>query len=149
MPKKVITTDTLPVLLHALDTWIGKLTWELYTKRMITRLDEESISVVTLKSHRQISEAFRQAKERLKVEKHQDIKQHGATAEVLKKENAALTAKLERLEKINERLQLTFNNLVNNLYMIGNLDMEAVEKAMRTPLVDRSNKGTIHGKKRQ
>jgi len=145
MPKKVITEDTLPVFLHTLDLWSGKLTWELYTRRMITRLDEESISPVTLKSHRQISEAFRQAKERLNAEKNSDISQHGATAEVLQKEKQALKAQLERAQKDVEALQLIFNNLIHNLYMIDNLDLKAVQKAMTTPLRDMSNKGTVHG----
>lgn len=145
MPKKVITEETLPVFLHALDSWSGKLTWDLYTKRMVTRLNEESISPVTLKTHRQISEAFRQAKIRLSAEKTQDISQYGATAEVLKKENQVLKAKLERAENDIEALQLIFNNLVNNLYLIDNLDLKAVQKAMTTPLRDMSGKGTIHG----
>lgn len=145
MPKKVITEATLPVFLHALDVWSGKLTWDLYTKRMVTRLNEESISPITLKSHRQISEAFRQAKERLKAEKNHDISQHGATAEVLQKENQALKAQLERAQKDIEALQIIFNNLLSNLYMIDNLDLKAVQKAMTTPLRDMSNKGTIHG----
>ena len=145
MPKIIITEDTLPVFLHTLDTWSGKLTWDLYTKRMVTRLDEESISPVTLKSHRQISEAFRQAKDRLKAEKNRDISQHGATAEVLQKENQTLKAQLERAKNDIEALQLIFNNLINNLYMIDNLDLKAVQKAMTTPLREMSDKGTIHG----
>jgi len=145
MPKKVITEDTLPVFLHALDTWSGKLTWNLYTKRMVTRLDEESISPVTLKNHRQISEAYRQAKKRLKAEKNHDISQHGATAEVLQKENQALKSQLERAQNDVEALQLIFNNLISNLYMIDNLDLKAVQRAMTTPLRDMSGKGTIHG----
>ena len=145
MPKKIITEDTLPVFLHVLDTWNGKLSWDLYTKRMVTRVDEESISPVTLKTHRQISEAFRQAKDRLKSEKMHDVKQHGATAEVLLKEKQALKAQLERAQLDVESLQLAFNNLVSNLYMVDNLDMKAVQKAMTTPSRDMSGKGTIHG----
>ena len=145
MPKKVITQDTLPVFLHSLDLWNGKLTWDLYTKRMVTRLNEESISPITLKSHRQISEAFRQAKERLKAEINHDVSQHGATAEVLKKENQTLKAQLERAQHDIEALQLLFNQLVSNLYMIDNVDLKAVQKAMSTPLRDMSGKGTIHG----
>jgi len=145
MPKKIITQNTLPVFLHTLDLWCGKLTWDLYTRRMVTRLDEESISPVTLKSHRQISEAFRQAKERLAAEKNQNIIQHGATAEVLHKENQSIKAQLERAQKDIEALQLIFNNLIHNLYMIDNLDLKAVQKAMTTPLRDMSKKGTIHG----
>lgn len=145
MPKKIITEDTLPVFLHTLDTWSGKLTWDLYTKRMVTRLDEESISPVTLKTHRQIGEAFRQAKERLNAEKKQIISQYGVTAEFLKKENQVLKTKLERAEKDIEALQLLFNTLVNNLYMVDHLDLKAVQKAMTTPLRDMSGKGTIHG----
>jgi predicted RNase H-like nuclease (RuvC/YqgF family) len=145
MPKKVITEDTLPVFLHTLDMWSGKLTWDLFTTRMVTRLDEESISPITLKTHRQICEAFRQAKERLKAEKNDDISQHGATAEVLQKENQTLKAQLERAHKDIEVLQLHFHNFNHNLYMIDNLDMKAVQKAWTTPVRDMSDKGTIHG----
>jgi predicted RNase H-like nuclease (RuvC/YqgF family) len=145
MPKIVITEATLPVFLNVLDLWSGKLTWELYTKKMVTRLDEESISPVTLKTHRQISEAFRQAKDRLKNERNNDVRQHGATAEVLQKENQTLKAELERAKGDIEALQLIFNNLISNLYMIDNLDLTAVQKAMVTPLRDMSGKGTIHG----
>ncbi len=145
MPKKIITEDTLPVFLHDLDLWNGKLTWELYTKRMVTRLDEESISLVTLKSHRQISEAFRQAKERLKDVKNHDIKQYGATTEVMLKEMQALKAQYVRVNNDLEALQLIFNNVVNNLYMIDNLDLKALQNAMMTPPRDMSKKGTIHG----
>lgn len=144
MPKKVITEETLPVFLHALDSWSGKLTWDRYTDHMV-KLNKKSISLVTLKTHRQISEAFRQAKDRLSAEKTEDISQYGATAEVLKKENQVLKAKLERAENDIEALQLIFNNLVNNLYLIDNLDLKAVQKAMTTPLRDMSGKGTIHG----
>jgi len=145
MPKKVITEDTLPVFLHVLDTWNGKLTWDLYTNRMMTRLNEKSISSVTLKTHRQISEAFRQAKVRLSTQKTQDISQYGTTAEVLLKENLALKAKLERAEKDVEKLQLLFQNLVDNLYMIDKLDLNDVKKALATPPRDMSGKRTIHG----
>ena len=145
MPKKVITEDTLPVFLHTLDLWNGKLTWDLYTKRMVTRLDEKSISPVTLKSHQLIGEAFRQAKERLNGEKIGDIIQHGATAEVLRKENQALKAQHERDKKSIETFELAFNNLIYNIYMIDGVDLKAVQKAMLTPLRDMSKKGTIHG----
>ena len=145
MPKIIITEDTLPVCLHTLDMWKGKLTWDLYTERLVTRLDEKSIAPVTLKCHRQISEAFRQAKKRLNAEKNDDISQHGATAEVLQKENQTLKAQLERAQKDIEALQLTFSTLIHNINMIDNLDMEAVRKALQTPLRDMSGKGTIHG----
>lgn len=145
MPKIIITADTLPVFLHTLDIWSGKLTWDLYTKRMITRLDEESISPVTLKGHRQISEAFRQAKKRLKAEKNCDVSQYGATAEILQKENQVLKSRLERAQKDIDQLQILFVNLTQNLYAIDNLDLKAVEKALITPLRDMSGKGTIHG----
>lgn len=133
------------MFLQTLDSWHGKLSWDLYTKRMVTRLDEQSISPVTLKTHRQICQAFKQAKERLKAEKNQDITHYGTTAEFLMKENQKLLAQLERAKKDIEALQIIFNNLISNLYMIDNLDLNAVQKAMTTPLRDMSGKGTIHG----
>jgi hypothetical protein len=40
MPKKIITEKTLPLALHELDKWSGKLTWDSYAEQLAKNVSE-------------------------------------------------------------------------------------------------------------
>ena len=66
MPKKIITEKTLPLALHELDKWSGKLTWNSFAEQLAKVLGEENISRHTLLSYPALVEAFNDRKQSLK-----------------------------------------------------------------------------------
>ncbi|NCC22328.1 MAG: hypothetical protein EOM26_07685 [Alphaproteobacteria bacterium] len=145
MPRRVVTDDTLPVFLHVLDHWSGKLTWDRYRQHMAIRLNIRSMAPMTVQGHREIAKAFAQAKERIKRADQESVQNYGGTLESLRKELQALKTERERDRANLQALQERFANLAGNLYMIDCLDLEQVRKAISTPLRDMSNKGSMHG----
>ena len=67
MPKVIITDSTIPIALHELDKWSGKLTWELYAERLASVLGEKRISRYTLLSYPVLADAFKQKKNLLRA----------------------------------------------------------------------------------
>ena len=122
MPKKIITEKTLPLALHELDKWEGKLTWDSFASCLAKVLGEEKISRHTLLSYPALVEAFNDRKKALK-DKKEDTGEPDITLEVALKEIATLKAKVERLEKQNNALLEQFVRWQHNLYAMPGVDM--------------------------
>ncbi|MBP6083747.1 MAG: hypothetical protein KA732_21120 [Providencia sp.] len=137
MPKKIITEKTLPVALHELDKWSGKLTWNSFAAQLAKVLGEESVSRHTLLSYPALVEAFNNRKNSLKEPSNSTEKD--VTLEFAKEQISILEAKVERLEKQNESLLEQFVRWQHNAYMMPNVDMKVLNQRLDKPLpeVDR------------
>lgn len=132
MPKKIITEKTLPLALHELDKWTGKLTWNSYAEQLAKVLGETKISRHTLLSYPALVEAFNDRKKALSESiknKIQDI-----TLEFAKQQIEMLEAKVQRLEKQNDKLLEQFVRWQHNAYMMPGVDMHALNSNLDKPL---------------
>lgn len=134
MPKKVITARTLPIALAELDRWSGKLTWELYAEHLAQVLGVKTISRHTLLQYPDIVEAFRLRKQALRDAKTTEAKKSDKTLEGALNEIDALQAKVDRLERQNERLMEQFVRWQSNLYMMPGVDLEKLNQQIDRPL---------------
>lgn len=135
MPKKIITDKTIPIALHELDKWSGKLTWELFGDRLAQALGEKRISRHTLLSYPALVEAYNARKDALRdigaltVNVEADL-----TIEFAKQQIATLEAKVTRLEKEIELHREQFVRWQHNLYMMPRVDMEKLNATLDKPL---------------
>jgi len=135
MPKMIITEQTIPIALHELDKWTGKLTWDRYAEQLASALGEARISRHTLLSYPVLVEAFKARKEALKAatqvsaDDDKDI-----TLEFAKQQIAILEAKVARLEMQNQHLREQFVRWQHNLYMMPGVDMEKLNTQIDRPL---------------
>ena len=132
MPKKIITEKTLPIALHELDKWIGKLTWNSYAEQLAKVLGEEKISRHTLLSYPALVEAFNDRKDSLK--EATENKEPDITLDHAKEQIEMLEAKVQRLEKQNEKLLEQFVRWQHNAYMTPGVDMKVLNKQLDKPL---------------
>jgi uncharacterized protein YPO0396 len=136
MPKKIITERTLPIALHHIDKWSGKLTWEQYAERLATALGEKRISRHTLLSYPALVEAFNAKKDTLRASLHKTSgEKNDLTLDFAKQEIATLEAKVARLEKQNDLFREQFVRWQQNLYNIPNVDMEIMYAKVNKPMV--------------
>lgn len=134
MPKRIITENTLPLALHELDKWTGKLTWSLYAAQLAAILGEAAISRHTLLSYPQLTEAFKDRKRTLK-ETNEEKLTTNITLEYALKQLAIMEAKADRLVKENIRLKEQFVRWQQNLYMMPGVDMEKLNQIQDKPLI--------------
>lgn len=134
MPKKIITESTLPIALHEIDKWSGKLTWELYAERLASVLGEKRISRHTLLSYQVLVEAFNDKKSALRTAHESGSQERDITLEFAKQQIATLEAKVARLEKQNNLLSEQFVRWQHNLYMMPRVDMEKLNAQIDKPL---------------
>lgn len=135
MPKKIITENTLPIALHELDKWSGKLTWDLYAERLASALGEARISRHTLLSYPSLVEAFQAKKDALRAAQNSDNVEQNITLDFAKQQIATLEAKVARLEKQNNLFHEQFVRWQHNLYMMPGVDMEKLNAKLDKPLV--------------
>lgn len=135
MPKLIITEKSLPIALHEIDKWSGKLTWERFAERLAIALGEKRISRHTLLSYQVLVEAFNAKKDALR-EAATNLEPVGRdiTLDFAKQQITILEAKVNRLEKQNSLLSEQFVRWQNNLYMMPGVDMEKVKHQIDKPL---------------
>lgn len=135
MPKVVITEQNIPLALHTLDKWQGKLTWDLYCEKLAEVLGiEGGISRHTLLNYPQITQAFGLKKDQIKEKKNKGIVDGDVTIAKLRVENETLVAKINRLEKQVNDYKEQFVRWQHNLYMMPGVDLEKLDTEMDKPL---------------
>ena len=132
MPKKIITDKTLPIALHELDKWKGKLTWKTFAAQLATVLGVENISRHTLLSYPALVDAFNDRKTALKEAKASS--DSDITLEHAKEQIVMLEAKVQRLEKQNNMLLEQFVRWQHNAYMMPGVDMQVLNGNLDKPL---------------
>lgn len=137
MPKTIITESTMPIALHELDKWSGKLTWVLFAERLAKALGEQKISRYTLLSYPVLVETFNAKKDALKSEAlNLNINEPDITLEFAKKQIAILESTVARLEKQNDLLLEQFVRWQHNLIMMPLVDMEMLNSRINMPLTE-------------
>ena len=121
MPKLVVTKDSLPVVLALINTWEGKLTWELLCEQIAMQLDiEGGVQRQSLSSYKEIQEAYSLRKEILKKKKENPpTPSSNVTIEYLQNKVAALEAENVLLREKNEAYKQRFVLWQYNAYMHG------------------------------
>ena len=119
MPKLVVTKDSLPVVLTLINTWEGKLTWELLCEQIAMQLDiEGGVQRQSLSSYKEIQEAYSLRKEVLKKKKENPpVPSSNVTMEYLQNKVAALEAENVLLREKNEAYKQRFVLWQYNAYM--------------------------------
>lgn len=139
MPKKIVTTDTIPIIMSILDRWKGKLTWSLFCKEVSTQLNVETVSRHTLLGYKQIAEEFEHAKIRLKQIKEDEVheNEHNVTLDWALNEIDTLRNRISRIESENNLLKQRFIQWQRNYYMMNGVDMVKLDEP---ELVERLNR---------
>jgi len=121
MPKLVVTKESLPIVLALINSWDGKLSWELLCDRVAMQLGiEGGVQRQSLSSYKEIQEAYSQRKEALRNKKNNPpIPSPNVTMEYLQNKVAALEAENERLREKNEAYKQRFVLWQYNAYMHG------------------------------
>lgn len=137
MPKLIITDKTMPIALHELDKWSGKLTWERFAERLALALGEKRISRHTLLSYPALVEAFNGKKDALReVARSTSAVEPDMTVEFAKQQIATLEAKVTRLEKQIELHNEQFVRWQHHIYMMESVDLEKLQANLEKPLLE-------------
>lgn len=135
MPKKIITESTLPIALHELDKWSGKLTWDRFAERLAKILGEKRISRHTLLSYPALVQAFNARKDALReFARKVETGEPDVTLEFAKHQISTLEAKVARLQKEIDLHLEQFVRWQHNLYMMPRVDMEKLNATLDKPL---------------
>ncbi len=135
MPKKIITTTTLPAVMRALDRWEGSLTWPLFCQHIAKVLGVDSISKHTMYLYPAIKERFQRRQHDLR--NLAKAVPRDLTVAVAMKRIVELEAQVKRLEETNELLLEQFRRWQYNAYA-NNVRMDLLDLDRALPAVDRS-----------
>ena len=129
MPKILITEENLEDIIMLINTWEGKLTWDLLCSEVSQLLNIKSIERQSLANYSDIQKAFSTRKQRIK-ENSKANPQPNVTIDYLQKQVNNLKAQVQRLEEINERYKQKFIVWQYNAYMHG-----MTEDKLNKPLI--------------
>ena len=126
MPKILITEENLEDIIMLINTWEGKLTWDLLCSEVSQLLNIKSIERQSLANYSDIQKAFSTRKQRIK-ENSKANPQPNVTIDYLQKQVNNLKAQVQRLEEINEQYKQKWQY---NAYMHG-----MTEDKLNKPLI--------------
>lgn len=129
MPKILITEENLEDIIMLINTWEGKLTWDLLCSEVSQLLNIKSIERQSLANYSDIQKAFSTWKQRIK-ENSKANPQPNVTIDYLQKQVNNLKAQVQRLEEINEQYKQKFIVWQYNAYMHG-----MTEDKLNKPLI--------------
>ena len=129
MPKILITEENLEDIIMLINTWEGKLTWDLLCSEVSQLLNIKSIARQSLANYSDIQKAFSTRKQRIK-ENSKANPQPNVTIDYLQKQVNNLKAQVQRLEEINEQYKQKFIVWQYNAYMHG-----MTEDKLNKPLI--------------
>lgn len=122
----------MPLILHELDKWQGKLTWELFTKRVALAIGEKSVGRHALLEYDVIKNAYAARKKALKEQAN--VTEPNVTLDFLKKENETLKVKVARLEEKNELFKEQFVRWLENIRKMPGIDLVRLSETLDKPL---------------
>ncbi|CAK2814847.1 conserved hypothetical protein [Vibrio crassostreae] len=138
MPKIVITSKSMPDVLHRIETWKGKLTWPLLCDEIMALLQIDGVTRQTLSSYKEIQEAFTARKQYLREKATTETVPVNSNMEYLQNQVESLEAELKKANKTIERYKQRFVLWQYNAYKHGvridSLD-ETVEM-LEQPLIE-------------
>ena len=118
MPKILVTNENLEEIIHLINTWEGKLTWDLLCPKVAELLNIKSIERQSLAHYPDIQSAFSKRKQNIRDKSKADPEPN-FTMDYLQKQVMSLQAQVQRLEEINERYKQQFIVWQYNAYMHG------------------------------
>lgn len=122
MPKIVITTDNLSYILSIINTWEGKLTWDLLCQKITNKLDiAGGVQRQSLSSYKQIQEAYTKRKQTLREGPPLPIEPEDvdATIKYLSQRIVMLEIERDQLKNLNESYKQRFIKWQYNAYRHG------------------------------
>lgn len=138
MPKMVITSKSMPDVLHRIETWKGKLTWPLLCEEIMALLQIDGVTRQTLSSYKEIQEAFTARKQYLREKATTETVPANSNMEYLQNQVESLEAELKKANKTIDRYKQRFVLWQYNAYKHGvridSLD-ETVEM-LEQPLIE-------------
>jgi DNA-directed RNA polymerase specialized sigma24 family protein len=135
MPKKIITDETMPQALGLLHSWQGRLTWDLYAKKLAKRLKVDRIAKRSLYKHDEIVIVYKQVQERLK-EQAPEEKITDATVRKLTQELEKTQSELAHEKQKVTNLQEALLRLQRNAYMVPGIDTKKLQDLLINRLPD-------------
>ncbi len=135
MPKKIITDETMPQALGLLHSWQGRLTWDLYAKKLAKRLKVDRIAKRSLYKHDEIVIVYKQVQERLK-EQAPEEKTTDATVRKLTQELEKTQSELAHEKQKVTNLQEALLRLQRNAYMVPGIDTKKLQDLLINRLPD-------------
>lgn len=119
MPKLVITSKSMPDVLHLIETWKGKLTWDLLCEEVMLQLQIDGVTRQTLSSYKKIQEAFTARKQHLSESPITEMPPTDSNVEYLQNQIKSLEVELKQANKIIERYKQRFVLWQYNAYKHG------------------------------
>ncbi|HDR1103447.1 TPA: hypothetical protein QB288_000182 [Pasteurella multocida] len=129
MPKILVTEENLEDILMLINTWEGKLTWDLLCSEVSKLLNVKSIERQSLANYSDIQKAFSKRKQKIKEDAKANPEPN-VTMDYLQKQVNNLKAQVQRLEEINEQYKQQFIVWQYNAYMHG-----MTEDKLNKPLI--------------
>lgn len=119
MPKIVITSKSMPDVLHLIETWKGKLTWHLLCEEIMAQLQIDGVTRQTLSSYKEIQEAFTARKQHLRESPITQMPPTDSNVEYLQNQIESLEAELKKANKTIECYKQRFVLWQYNAYKHG------------------------------
>ncbi|WP_418139640.1 hypothetical protein AB9R84_01400 [Oceanimonas smirnovii] len=139
MPKVVITQESLPEILHLIETWEGKLTWPLLCTKVMHMLGiEGGVTRQALSSYKEIQETYTARKEILRHAPSVKPVIDDAYVSYLQNQVVSLQAELKAARVLNERYKHRFIKWQHNAYKY-NLGVESLDDVLdmlEEPLIE-------------
>jgi patatin-like phospholipase/acyl hydrolase len=129
MPKIVVTKESMPEVLHLIETWQGKLTWSLLCEKIMAMLQVDEVTRQTLSSYKEIQEAYTTRKQYLRDHIDAAPAPADSNIEYLKNQVASLEAELATSKKTIERYKQRFVLWQYNAYIHG-VRMDTLDDAI-------------------
>lgn len=155
MPKKIITQNSLPHILQIINTWNGKLTWDLLSKRVALDLNiKDGVQRQSLSSYKVIHDTYIKRALILKEGSLTSTfpEDTDETIKYLSQQVAALKIQLELANSLNESYKQRFILWQFNAYQhgvrIASLDNEPIDKLALKKLKDMLEKPLTEVKRR-
>lgn len=127
MPKIVINKDSKKTIIKIIDTWKGKLTWDLLCKRVTRELDlDEVVTRHTLLRYDEIKIAFKNKKDILKDSPAIKLELGDKALEKAYERILNLQTENSRLQSENSALREQFVRWQYNLYHIKGLEIKKI-----------------------
>jgi hypothetical protein len=134
MPRTVVTAHTMPIILHEIDKWQGKLTWKMFSECVAKKLQEKHVGRHTLISYPAIKDAFDLKKKSLKKIAKEKPKPIDITLELAIAQIEMLESKNQRLERKNALFHEQFVRWQENLRKMPGVDMKTLIAYIDKPL---------------
>ncbi|WP_270835978.1 MULTISPECIES: hypothetical protein [Aeromonas] len=143
MPKIVITKDNISYVLSIINTWEGKLTWDLLCQKVTDKLNiAGGVQRQSLSSYEEIQEAYTKRKQYLRERPLPPIENDNLdeTLKYLIQRVAILEIERDQLKKLNDAYKQRFIKWQYNAYRHGvhmtSIDNKPIDVSELKKLID-------------